>query len=122
MLTCVSALFAAIGAACSNATAPLTCLGSTAAFSATAPDFVAPVSKITIERGWTPAGFYEVQYDLWLTRPPGTTPNVGVVLSDTGPNVTPVFQRTGNGTPTATTVCSIKVGDTLDVWHSATWV
>jgi len=100
---------------------PKTCLGSTATFSPTTPDFVAPVSNVTIERGWTPAGFYMVQYDLFLARPPATTPDVGVMLSDTGSNPTPVFERAANGTLTPSTVCAIKVGNVLDVWHTGFW-
>jgi len=116
-------VLATMGAACHNATGadPKTCLGSTAAFSQTTPNFVAPVSNITVERGWTPAGFYMVQYDLFLARPPATTPDVGVMLSDTGPNPTPVFERAANGTLTPSTVCAIKVGDVVDVWHTAFW-
>jgi hypothetical protein len=79
------------------------------------------VSSITIERGWTPAGFYLVQYDLFLTRAPATNPNVGVVLADTLPHPTPVFERAGDGTLTPSTACAIKVGDVLDVWHTGNW-
>jgi hypothetical protein len=116
-------VLAGMGAACHNATGadPKTCLGSTATFSPTTPDFVAPVSNVTIERGWTPAGFYMVQYDLFLARPPATTPDVGVMLSDTGSNPTPVFERAANGTLTPSTVCAIKVGNVLDVWHTGFW-
>jgi hypothetical protein len=119
----VACVLAAMGVACHNATGadPKTCLGSTATFSPTTPDFVAPVSNITIERGWTPAGFYMVQYDLFLARPPATAPDVGVMLSDTGPNPTPVFERAADGTLSPSTVCSIKVGDVLDVWHTRFW-
>jgi hypothetical protein len=85
------------------------------------PNFVAPVSKIIVERGWTPAGFYEVQYNFWLTRPPATGPNVGIVLSDTNPDPTPVFARGRDGTVSPTTVCTINVGDTLEVWHAGRW-
>jgi hypothetical protein len=122
-LTCTAAwVLAAMGAACNNATGdPPSCLGSTATFSPTAPNFVAPVSNITIERGWTPGGFYEVQYDLFLARPPATTPDVGVMLSDTGPHPTPVFERAGDGSVTPSTACAIKVGDVLDVWHTGHW-
>ena len=114
-------LLAVMGAACRNAADPATCLGSTAAFSPTTPNFVAAVSQITIERGPTPAGFYEVQYDLWLARPPATSPDVGVMLADTGSNPTPVFERARDGTLTPSRACAIKVGDTLDVWHTWRW-
>ena len=79
------------------------------------------MSQIRIERGWTPAGFYEVQYNLWLRRPPGTVANVGIVLSDTTPDPTPVFERARNGAVGPTTVCTIKVGDTVEVWHNDHW-
>ncbi len=113
-----------MGAACKNATGlhPQTCLGSTATFSPTAPNFVASVANITIERGWAPSGFYLVQYDLFLARPPATTPDVGIVLSDTGPHPTPVYERATDGTLSPSTACAIKVGDVLDVWHTGFWV
>jgi len=105
-----------MGLACKNPSGPQTCLGSTQAlFLTSVPDFVAPVSEIKIERGWTPAGFNEVQYNLWLRRPPGTVANVGVVLSDTTPDPTPVFARAPNGAVSPTTVCTLKVGDTVEV-------
>jgi|SRR2546430_11467838 len=120
---CLPVMALVIGLACNNAAGPRTCRGSTAAlFLTTVPDFVAPVSQIRIERGWTPAGFYEVQHNLWLTRPPATAPNVGVVLSDTGPTPTPVFARARDGTVSPTAVCTINVGDTVEVWHTAQWV
>jgi hypothetical protein len=111
-----------MGLACKNPSGPQTCLGSTQTlFLTSVPDFVAPVSEIKIERGWTPAGFYEVQYNLWLRRPPGTVANVGVVLSDTTPDPTPVFARAPNGAVSPTTVCTLKVGDTVEVWHTGQW-
>ena len=117
----LSALGATFGVACKNAVDPRPCLGSTAAFSSTVPNFVATVSQVTVERGWTPAGFYMVQYDLWLARPPATTPDVGVVLSDTGSNPTPVFERAADGSVTPSRACAIKVGDAVDVWHTFRW-
>jgi hypothetical protein len=124
MLTKAALAFAAPALAlctsCQSATSPRPCLGSTAAFSPGIPDFVATVSRITVERGWTPAGFYEVQYNLWLTRPPAAQANVGVILSDTTPAPTPVFAR-ANGAITSSFVCAIQLGDTVDVWHTANW-
>lgn len=116
-------LLALVGVACNNASSPQTCFGSPQqVYLTTVPNFVAPVSLIRVERGWTPAGFYEVQYNLWLTRAPGTAPNVGLVLSDTTPNPTPVFARAQNGTVSPTTVCTIRIGDTVEVWHTGRWV
>lgn len=102
-----------LGAACKNAAGPQTCGGSTATYSSTAPNFLATVSQVTFESGWTPAGFYLRQYDLWLARPPATTPDAGLVLIES----IPVFERAQDGTLTRTTACAINVGDILDVWY-----
>jgi len=116
-------LIALVGVSCDNTSGPHTCLGSAEqVYLTTVPNFVATVSQIRVERGWTPAGFYEVQYNLWLTRPPSTAPNVGVVLSDTNPDPTPVWARARDGTVSSTTVCTISVGDTVEVWHTGHWV
>ena len=122
VVRCLAVMGLGIGLACKDGTTPRTCMGSSdVVFLTTVPNFVAPVSEIRVERGWTPAGFYEVQYNLWLTRPPATVPNVGVILSDTAPHPTPVFARAGDGTVSPTTVCTINVGDTVEVWHTGRW-
>jgi hypothetical protein len=119
---CLASVALVSSLACKNAASSGTCMGSTElVYLTTAPNFVAPVSEIRVERGWTPAGFYEVQYNLWLTRSPATAPDVGVTLSDTTPAPTPVFARGRNGTVSPTTVCTINVGDTVEVWHTGRW-
>ena len=56
------------------------------------PTFVAVVTRITHERGTSPAGPID-QYDFWMTIPPSPTPNVGVVAWAG----VPVFLQVGSG-------------------------
>ena len=74
-------------------------------------DFVAVVTQITYEDGFVPAGFKLDQYDFFVTIPPATQANAGIVL---GPH-TLVFRPRGRSfTPVSRS--RVAVGDTLKVW------
>jgi hypothetical protein len=104
--------------ACTNATSPLdpacpdtTGLPATLVIT-TEPDFSGMVSKSEFEGGISPEGPMS-QYDVWITVPPSSTANAGVVV---GRSV-PVFLRSdASGLATA---CgkAIRAGDRIDVWR-----
>ena len=96
-------------AACRSATSP----AATLALS-TPPDFSGTVAKVEFESAVGPAGPYS-QDDLWVTIPPATDANIGVVV----PKSTPVFIRTSGGRVVAATASRIRVGDLIEVWHDS---
>jgi hypothetical protein len=109
------ALFAAIGAACRNATDPVTCGASAAQFKDTVASFAATVTQVTHETGLSPEGPMN-QYAVWVAVSPGTTPSAGLLVLPS----TPVFTR-ANGRVAVSAACAINAGDQLDVWRDWRW-
>ena len=112
----VSALMAASGLGCNNATSLPSCASSSPTFSNTVPNFVATVSQVTRETGLSPEGPMD-QYVLWLAVAPDTVPTAGLLVLPS----TPVFGRAADGRLIASAACAIKVGDHLDVWRDSRW-
>jgi hypothetical protein len=74
-------------------------------------DLVAVVTQISYDNAFAPAGFQLDQYELFVTVPPATQANAGLVL---GPR-TMVFRPRGRSfAPLSRS--EIVVGDTLKVW------
>ena len=97
--------------ACSGATdAPATLVLTTD------PDFSGSVSVVYYESATGPAGPYS-QYDIWVTIPPATSANAGVVL----PTSVPVFLQKEGSLWTASG-SELRVGDQIQVWRDPTFV
>ena len=107
LLPTLLALGTACGATAESALGPPATLALT-----TAPDLTGTVARADAENAVGPEGPYS-QVDVWLTVPPATAANAGVVV----PLKTPVFVRGRGGAVTAAAPGDIRAGDAVEVWH-----
>lgn len=108
------------GSACSDGTGvtldrPSKCVATYSPYHPSIAAFSARTTKFDVESGAGPNGYY-YQYNLWLTIAPATEANAGVVV---GLGV-PVYLRTGGAAVEPYSVCLMRVGDSVEVWHDST--
>jgi hypothetical protein len=113
------AVVAVTGTACSDSTGIkfdqiAECVPPFISYQPSTPDFSARTTKVEVESGAGPNGYY-YQHNLWLIIPPAMQANAGVVV---GSRV-PVYLREGTAAVERYSACLIRVGDSVEVSHDA---